>query len=177
LDGRTPLLVFDQEEKALVKELNLVQDSVLYFSIYVILDATRLAFTETLIVGDSGNPLFIIINEAPVLVSVGSSPGAGAWVSDYKTAITTAISTLSVDVPLSEGVTWEEVAFYDTVDKANIRGLSSSPMQLPPYTVAGVPSAARYRGCLIFVNDGTSNKRLAVSDGVNWRWPDGNIIS
>ena len=47
---------------------------------------------------------------------------------------------------------------------------------LRSYTVAGVPSASVI-GKLIYVSDGTSNKRLAVSDGTNWRFPDGNIVS
>lgn len=46
---------------------------------------------------------------------------------------------------------------------------------LPSYTVATLPSATS-RG-LIYVSDGTSNKRLAVADGANWRWPDGAVVS
>jgi hypothetical protein len=45
------------------------------------------------------------------------------------------------------------------------------------YTVATVPSAAANARGIIYVSDGTSNKRLAVSDGTNWRWPDGAIVS
>jgi hypothetical protein len=48
--------------------------------------------------------------------------------------------------------------------------------RLRSYTVATVPSASP-AGMLIYVSDGTSNKRLAVSDGTNWRWPDGAIVS
>jgi hypothetical protein len=48
--------------------------------------------------------------------------------------------------------------------------------QLRNYTVATLPSAAT-AAQLIYVSDGTSNKRLAVSDGTNWRWPDGAIVS
>lgn len=58
-----------------------------------------------------------------------------------------------------------------------IRDLQSEPVKLPSYTVAGVPAASLWTGCLIYVSDGTANKRLAVSDGTNWRFPDGNIIS
>jgi hypothetical protein len=43
--------------------------------------------------------------------------------------------------------------------------------------VATLPSAATFTQCLIFVSDGTVNKRLAISDGTNWRFPDGNIVS
>lgn len=48
---------------------------------------------------------------------------------------------------------------------------------LPTYTVSTLPSAASYARGLIYVSDGTSNKRLAVSDGTNWRFPDGNTVS
>ncbi|PWC88063.1 hypothetical protein TSH100_08180 [Azospirillum sp. TSH100] len=46
---------------------------------------------------------------------------------------------------------------------------------LPSYTVATLPTAAA-RG-LIYVSDGAGGKKLAVSDGANWRWPDGAIVS
>lgn len=49
-------------------------------------------------------------------------------------------------------------------------------LQLRSYTVGTLPSAAT-AGQLIHVSDGTSNKRLAVSDGANWRFPDGNVVS
>lgn len=49
-------------------------------------------------------------------------------------------------------------------------------LQLRSYTVATLPSAAT-AGQLIYVSDGTLNKRLAVSDGTNWRWPDGLVVS
>lgn len=54
---------------------------------------------------------------------------------------------------------------------------ASLPVVLPAYTVATVPSAATYTRGLIYVSDGTSNKRLAISDGTNWRFPDGAIVS
>jgi hypothetical protein len=53
---------------------------------------------------------------------------------------------------------------------------ASSHLGLRSYTVATLPSAAT-AARLIYVSDGTSNKRLAVSDGTNWRWPDGAIVS
>lgn len=48
--------------------------------------------------------------------------------------------------------------------------------RLRSYTVATLPSASP-AAQLIYVSDGTSNKRLAVSEGTNWRWPDGNVVS
>lgn len=51
------------------------------------------------------------------------------------------------------------------------------PIVLPIYTVATLPTAANYTAAIIYVSDGTSNKRLAVCDGTDWRWPDGNVVS
>lgn len=47
---------------------------------------------------------------------------------------------------------------------------------LPSATVATLPSAAT-PAQMIYVSDGASNKRLAISDGTNWRWPDGAVVS
>lgn len=54
---------------------------------------------------------------------------------------------------------------------------STAPFCLPTYTVATLPAAAAFARCLIYVSNGTSNKRFAVSDGTNWRWPDGAVVS
>jgi hypothetical protein len=51
------------------------------------------------------------------------------------------------------------------------------PLRLPTYTVATVPSAATYARGLIYISDGTANKRLAISDGTDWRFPDGNVVT
>lgn len=53
----------------------------------------------------------------------------------------------------------------------------SGPLVLASYAVADLPDASAYAGALIYVPDGTSNKRLAVSDGTDWRFPDGNVVS
>lgn len=58
-----------------------------------------------------------------------------------------------------------------------VGGVTGAALPLPTYTVATLPDAAIYQACLIFVADGTSNKRLAVSDGAAWRFPDGAIVS
>lgn len=48
---------------------------------------------------------------------------------------------------------------------------------LTPYTVATLPDAALTPQQLIYVSDGASNQRLAVSDGMAWRFSDGNVVS
>jgi hypothetical protein len=54
---------------------------------------------------------------------------------------------------------------------------TTNPFQLASYTIATLPAAASYARCLIYVADGTANKRLAISDGTAWRWPDGAVVS
>lgn len=55
--------------------------------------------------------------------------------------------------------------------------IATAPVKLASYTVAGLPSAATFAQGIIYVSNGTTNHRLAVSDGTNWRWPDGVIVS
>lgn len=47
---------------------------------------------------------------------------------------------------------------------------------LRAYTVATLPSPSP-AGQLIYVSDGSSNRRLGISDGTNWRFGDGNIVT
>ena len=54
---------------------------------------------------------------------------------------------------------------------------AGSPLQLPSFTIATLPPAATYPRCMIYVSDGATNKRLAISDGTAWRWPDGLVVS
>lgn len=57
--------------------------------------------------------------------------------------------------------------------KATVRQL----LALPVFTVATLPDPTTVPYCMVFVSDGTANKRLAVSDGAAWRWPDGAVVS
>ncbi len=52
-----------------------------------------------------------------------------------------------------------------------------SAPSLPSFTVATLPSAAANPQGIVYVSNGTSNKRFAVSDGTSWRFPDGAIVS
>jgi parallel beta-helix repeat protein len=52
---------------------------------------------------------------------------------------------------------------------------SAGHLTLRSYTVATLPTATSKE--MIYVSDGTSNKRLAVADGTNWRFPDGAVVS
>src|SRR6185312_12699645 len=48
-------------------------------------------------------------------------------------------------------------------------------LHLQSYVKTAMPSASP-AGQLIYVWNGTSNKRLAVSDGTSWRFPDGAVV-
>ncbi len=71
-NGRPPVMVLDQEEKALVSELRELGSPALgpSFAVFVKpgLHRNRLKFYEDLIPGDSGNPAFLIINDSITLV-------------------------------------------------------------------------------------------------------------
>lgn len=54
---------------------------------------------------------------------------------------------------------------------------ATRPVRLATYTVSTLPLASSYEGGIIYVKNGTTNKRLAISDGTNWRWPDGNVVT
>jgi hypothetical protein len=54
---------------------------------------------------------------------------------------------------------------------------ATNPLQLPSHTVTTLPSASLHPRSLVFVSNGTLNKRLAISDGTSWRWPDGAVVS
>jgi len=66
-------------------------------------------------------------------------------------------------------------AFWEATRRM-LSGIGGIP-RLPSYTVSTLPDAAENARGLIYVSNGTGNKRLAISDGTNWRFPDGNVVS
>lgn len=48
--------------------------------------------------------------------------------------------------------------------------------RLRSYTVGTLPSASP-AAQMIYVSDGSSNRHIAVSDGADWRFADGNVVS
>lgn len=64
-----------------------------------------------------------------------------------------------------------------TIGRADGVVTFAQPPKLPSYTVGTLPAAASYARCLVYVSNGTSNKRMAISDGTDWRWPDGAVVS
>lgn len=101
-------------------------------------------------------------------ITIGKSTTATKWnIGLWDTASTTGTINISCT-----GFT------HNDVEIARVDGpIFTLPPRLPSYTVATLPSAATYVRGMIYVSDGTSNKRLAISDGINWRFPDGTVVS
>ena len=57
--------------------------------------------------------------------------------------------------------------------------LGGNPGLIPlaGYTVAGLPPASKYPSALVYVTNSGSGKTLAVSNGTNWIWGDGGVVS
>lgn len=98
---RLPCLVLDQEEKALISELYSLGNSA---SFLVSNNATRAGFFENIILGDSGNPAFLIINDELVIITVWTFGGGGSGTSIlvHKDAINTMMTTLGGGYSLTE---------------------------------------------------------------------------
>jgi hypothetical protein len=103
-----PSLTLDQEEKALVT--NYYADQIQFVGQLAsrftnpVLGTLRAPFFENKIVGDSGNPALLIINDTPVIVCVWTSGGAGSGtaIANHKTAINTMMTTLGGGYQLTE---------------------------------------------------------------------------
>lgn len=77
---RVPVFDTDFEEKALVADLLYESDNMVHLGIPSA-TSTRRQFYESKIVGDSGNPVFMVIENQPVLMFMFTYGGAGAGTS------------------------------------------------------------------------------------------------
>lgn len=78
--GGLPVVTFDQEEHALLTELNpiLGGETAKFLSSRPSRDRSRAHFQETVISGDSGNPAFLLIGDQPILIYCLKTGGFGA---------------------------------------------------------------------------------------------------
>lgn len=92
-DYALPALCLDQDEKGLVTDLYLLSTSA---SLKVSTDDKRLEYYEPKISGDSGNPVFLIINDELVLVTCLTFGGAGAGsnIANLHSEINSAMTSL-----------------------------------------------------------------------------------
>lgn len=102
-----PIMSLDQEEKGLVFDIRdistIVNNSRLNFKIPV--DSQRLAFNEGAIAGDSGDPLFLWINDSPVLVSLLTGVDWGPFIPELASVINQGILDVDALGGVSTGLT------------------------------------------------------------------------
>jgi len=97
-----PGLCLDQEEKALILDITRISSEYLSTTYYKPLKLTNIEFYEDIIVGDSGNPTFLIINNILVLTSCWLNVGGGPFISYYKSQINSLMSQLGGNYQLTE---------------------------------------------------------------------------
>lgn len=98
-----PVFIVDQDENALVADMNnLTVVSPFMFGAVSPSDATRLDFYETVISGDSGHPVFLIINGELVVVSVLTGVISGTSVAGYRDELNALMTTLGGGYQLTE---------------------------------------------------------------------------
>lgn len=99
-----PCLCLDQEEKALVTDLSNLGNSANFVAPSQLNFAQRLAFYESKVGGDSGNPAFLIVNDELVLLTVWTYGGAGSgtFVTPQIAAINAMMTALGGGYQLTE---------------------------------------------------------------------------
>jgi len=99
-----PVLIVDQDEQALTADLYKISS---FATLSVPTDATRKLFYEALVGGDSGSPMFLIVDDAPVLLSTATFgfAGSGPLYQDLHAEINTAIAAADADASVSTGYT------------------------------------------------------------------------
>lgn len=98
---RLPCLVLDASETALISELGSLNTMATFYAPTL---TNRLIFFENIVVGDSGNPAFLIVNGELVIITVWTYGGSGAGTSIvyHKDAINTMMSQLGGGYSLTE---------------------------------------------------------------------------
>lgn len=99
--GRAPVITFNQFERAMVNEISSLPDESDSFLVAMCdrpKDGRRSRFREDIAVGDSGNPVFLLIGDEPVLLfclyGVGIGGGNGFALHCYRREIQTAMDEL-----------------------------------------------------------------------------------
>ena len=106
-----PALCLDQEEKAIIADLwavvqtNIIEGVECLHTVFEYpVDTNRLNYSEEIIVGDSGNPSFLLLDGKLVLLTVWTDggPGAGSSVTALKDDINQLMSDLGGGYQLTE---------------------------------------------------------------------------
>ena len=97
-----PSLCLDQEEKALILDIYKISSKDLVISYVKPFKSTNSQFYEEIIVGDSGNPSFLIINGILVLMSCWYNVSSSSFIPYYKSQINSLMSQLGGNYQLTE---------------------------------------------------------------------------
>lgn len=108
VDG-LPVFTFDQEEKALVCELQSIGADNINMKTY--LTSGRSAFHEAAVDGDSSSPWFVLLNEQPVLLTTYHGSTYGPWLANYHEEIQAAMDALAPGYTLQEA----DLTEYDPI--------------------------------------------------------------
>lgn len=87
-----PLVMFDQEDKALIADFNTLSFPQAFY--YISKDNKRAEFYEMPIVGDSGSAGFIIVNNQPIVTITHTSPSSGPNYSAFYNQINQTLDQL-----------------------------------------------------------------------------------
>jgi len=97
-----PIASVDQEEKLLVSNCARINSEIQITTPSNTTYSDRYDFYETIIVGDSGNPIFVLINNELVLLSCFETNLGGQSLTNNYTAINTAMTTLGGGYQLTD---------------------------------------------------------------------------
>ncbi len=95
-----PIVVFDQESKAIVQKITYIPNTSIGHLTYS--TGTRKEFSESLISGDSGQPGFIIVDNQPVLLFAHYTATAGPNLGNYINQINSAMTSLGGGYQVTE---------------------------------------------------------------------------
>lgn len=137
-----------------------------------------------------GRPVFSVEGTDTNITGEFRNKGSGAWFfTSYNGAVTDFRTIATQDgknyVALASGVAGSP-AVITTRGEGNAALLLSTvngagivqtdrPFKVVSYTFSALPAANNYVGCIVRVSD-RSNK-LASSDGTNWRFMDGTVVT
>jgi hypothetical protein len=146
---KIPVMITDQEEKALVAELygsgSSTDDS--NVSTHSISDSTpnakRKLFAEVPIVGDSGDPIIMFVNQTPVILSCltgAGGLGGGTGIRYQKSTLNRMISSLDMEVNTSDsGYRLTDINLSSFINYL-ISTPTPTPTQTPTPTPTGTPT-------------------------------------
>ena len=97
-----PMLHLDQQEFALVRDMNRITTSSSYVFHAGPLDPLRQSFSETLIGGDSGNPAFLVLDGEAILVLTHHYATGGPFYTFYRNQVNAAMTQLGGGYQLTE---------------------------------------------------------------------------